>query len=125
MLFDSSLNHNGFRLTAGERERLWEGLHTGSQNSIRWFQRFLFNARPRGIRSYDLAPRGLVVSGVSSFTYARPHICPDSLPAEGSAQAHGTVLPVWFYVSGDRWTGGFKKLSGGVWRWNLGSWPLS
>jgi len=33
-----------------------------------------------------------------------------------SAQAHGTVLPAWLYVVGDRLTGSFRELSGGVWR---------
>jgi len=33
-----------------------------------------------------------------------------------SAQANGAELPVWLYVVGDRWTGGFKYLSGGIWR---------
>ncbi|MEP0765511.1 MAG: gamma-glutamylcyclotransferase [Fimbriimonadia bacterium] len=27
-----------------------------------------------------------------------------------------TVLQTWLYVVGDRWTGGFKDLSGGIWR---------
>jgi len=33
-----------------------------------------------------------------------------------SAQTHGTVLPAWLYVVGDRWIGSFKKLIGGTWR---------
>jgi len=26
------------------------------------------------------------------------------------------VLPAWLYVVGDRWTGSFKELTGGIWR---------
>jgi len=33
-----------------------------------------------------------------------------------SALACGIVLPVWLYVVGDRWTGGLRKVSSGVWR---------
>jgi len=33
-----------------------------------------------------------------------------------SAQVHGTVLPAWLYVVGDRWTGNVKELSNGIWR---------
>jgi hypothetical protein len=33
-----------------------------------------------------------------------------------SAQAHGTVLPAWLYVVGDRWTGACKELTAGIWR---------
>jgi hypothetical protein len=29
---------------------------------------------------------------------------------------NGTVLPIWLYVVGDRWTGSRKEISGGVWR---------
>ena len=31
-------------------------------------------------------------------------------------RANGTMLPAWLYVVGDRWTGSFKELSGGIWR---------
>jgi len=31
-------------------------------------------------------------------------------------QAGGAVIPAWLYVVGDRLTGGFRELSGGVWR---------
>ncbi|GAB6094071.1 gamma-glutamylcyclotransferase [Desulfatiferula olefinivorans] len=30
-------------------------------------------------------------------------------------QVNGAVLPAWLYVSGDRWTGGFKELTIGAW----------
>ena len=33
-----------------------------------------------------------------------------------SAQANGTERPVWLYVTGDRWTGSYKELTGGIWR---------
>jgi hypothetical protein len=33
-----------------------------------------------------------------------------------SAQVLGIVLPAWLYAVGDRRTGGFRKLSSGVWR---------
>ena len=32
------------------------------------------------------------------------------------AQTKETVLPAWLYVVGDRWTGSFKELTGGIWR---------
>lgn len=32
------------------------------------------------------------------------------------ARIKGAMLPAWLYVVGDRWTGGIKELSGGVWR---------
>ena len=28
----------------------------------------------------------------------------------------GAELPVWLYAMGDRWTGSFKELTGGIWR---------
>jgi hypothetical protein len=28
----------------------------------------------------------------------------------------GTVVSAWLYVVRDRWTGGFKELTGGIWR---------
>lgn len=31
-------------------------------------------------------------------------------------RANGTVFPVWLYTVGDRWTGSFKELTGGIWR---------
>lgn len=31
-------------------------------------------------------------------------------------RANGTGLPVWLYAMGDRWTGSFKELIGGIWR---------
>jgi len=31
-------------------------------------------------------------------------------------RANGTMLPAWLYAVGDRWTGSFKELSGGIWR---------
>lgn len=31
-------------------------------------------------------------------------------------RTNGTVLPAWLYVVGDRWTGRFKELTGGIWR---------
>jgi gamma-glutamylcyclotransferase (GGCT)/AIG2-like uncharacterized protein YtfP len=31
-------------------------------------------------------------------------------------RTNGTVLPAWLYVVGDRWTGGCKELTGGIWR---------
>jgi len=31
-------------------------------------------------------------------------------------QAGGAVIPAWLYVVGDRWTGGLKELSSGIWR---------
>ena len=31
-------------------------------------------------------------------------------------RASGTRLPVWLYAMGDRWTGSFKELTGGIWR---------
>ena len=31
-------------------------------------------------------------------------------------RANGTGLPVWLYAMGDRWTGSFKELTGGIWR---------
>ena len=31
-------------------------------------------------------------------------------------RANGTLLPAWFYAVGDRWTGSFKELTGGIWR---------
>jgi len=31
-------------------------------------------------------------------------------------RVNGTVLPTWLYVVGDRWTGRFKELTGGIWR---------
>jgi hypothetical protein len=33
-----------------------------------------------------------------------------------SVQANGIVLPAWLYVVGDRRTGSFKELTGGIWR---------
>ncbi|MDY7018245.1 MAG: hypothetical protein SVK44_08550 [Nitrospirota bacterium] len=32
-----------------------------------------------------------------------------------SPQAHGIVLTDWLYVVGNRWTGGCKQLTGGIW----------
>lgn len=31
-------------------------------------------------------------------------------------RANGTGLPAWLYAVGDRWTGSFKELTGGIWR---------
>lgn len=31
-------------------------------------------------------------------------------------RSHQAVSPVWLYVVGDRWSGGFKELIGGIWR---------
>ena len=31
-------------------------------------------------------------------------------------RTNGTGLPVWLYAMGDRWTGSFKELTGGIWR---------
>ncbi len=29
---------------------------------------------------------------------------------------NGADLPAWLYVVGNRWTGSFKELTGGIWR---------
>lgn len=31
-------------------------------------------------------------------------------------RTNGAELPAWLYVAGDRWTGRFKELTGGIWR---------
>ncbi len=31
-------------------------------------------------------------------------------------QVGGAVIPAWLYMVGDRWTGSFKELTGGIWR---------
>ena len=33
-----------------------------------------------------------------------------------TVRTDGAELPVWLYVVGDRWTGSFKELTGGIWR---------
>lgn len=61
-------------------------------------------------------------TGVRRGSHVQSRANPRPAPEEGDrrvlvpVQVNGTVLPTWLYVVGDRWTGSFKELTGGIWR---------